>query len=359
MSQLLAIAPYGRSGASARVRVFEWLDRIGGDTSARAYLDGSDNSARTLIRHSLRVLASERWLRSLGRYGPDTLLIHRRASPFSSGSLEANILRHARHGVYDFDDALQWDSATGFLGSARTSRLAAVCVTCVARATRVIAGNDLLAEWASQLARDVVVIPSCVDPADYRSKEHYELRDPPRLVWLGSPSTTRYLAHLTGALRELHHRTAARLTVIGAGDGSLGALEHMVDRLPWQEALPRRQLAEFDIGIAPLTDDLWSRGKSAYKLLQYAAAGLPTVASAVGTNIPVATSIGAYLATNADDWRSHLLDLTGTSADTRKDTGQRSRLQVDAAYSYRAWTGRWMAALNLTPVTPADPPRNG
>jgi hypothetical protein len=141
----------------------------------------------------------------------------------------------------------------------------------VAAADVVVAGNDYLAERASRTARQVVAIPSCVEPADYPVKSSYVLCDPPRLVWVGSPSTEPFLRIIALSLLEVHRRTGARLTVVSAGSAPLGPLDAIVDRLPWALDSVASALSASDVAIGPLTDSPYARGKCAYKLLQYAA----------------------------------------------------------------------------------------
>jgi glycosyltransferase involved in cell wall biosynthesis len=259
--------------------------------------------------------------------------------------LEARLLGAARWRVYDFDDALQWDPGrrvTSLLGSNATK-----CIRCIKAADRVVAGNDVLAEWAGQFARNVTVVPSCVDPFGYRMKQTYELADPPRLVWIGSHSAEKYLRLFAEAFLEIHRRTSARLTIVGQSHGRLGPLEIMTDRVPWKDGLAEQALCEFDVGVGPLNDDVLSRGKCAYKLLQYGAAGLPLVASPVGANATVGTALGGRLAGCVDEWVDQLAELLSASASYRREVGILARKCVEDSYSFNAWTDRWSAALEL------------
>lgn len=346
--RLTTVATYGRGGAGARVRVYEWLERAVPDAEVHDYLGTSVNSPGTLARRPLATLRAERTVRTLPRRPPDRLLLFRQASPFGQGGVEASLLRAAAWGVYDFDDGLPWDAGrrSNLGGLVRSS--AAKCRRAVAAADRVVAGNDFLADWAAGLARDVVVVPSCVEPGSYTVKEDYALGDPPRLVWIGSPSGESYVESIAGALLRLHRRTGARLTVIGdAGRTFEGPLAAVTDRVPWAEGRAEHQLAGFDVGLGPLTDDDFSRGKSAYKLLQYGAAGLPFVASPVGTNRTVARALGGGLAIAEDEWVEQVAALLEAPAATRRRTGRQMVGTVRRDFSFAAWQDRWLAALEL------------
>ena len=345
MNQLVAVTPYGREGASARVRVLEWLDRLVPDAVIYTYAGTRSNSPRTLATHGPSAIRAELGLRSLARRRHERVLIHRGASPFGWGGLERAIVDSADFCAYDFDDALQWEGAhrrfTHLLGSN-----SAKCVQCLRAVDRVVAGNDVLADWAGQFAREVVVIPSCVDSRQYQVKSAFELSDPPRFVWIGSPSTEKYLMTIQDALLTLHERTAACLVVIGAPRGDLHVLAPMTDRIPWEAGIAERRLHEFDIGLGPLSDDIYSRGKCAYKVLQYGAAGLPVVATPVGANT-VASVFGGRLAQSPDDWVDQLGSLLNASAQVRREMGATARREVDRSYSFQAWSDRWARAVGL------------
>ncbi|MEU5254015.1 glycosyltransferase [Streptomyces longwoodensis] len=341
-----AVTPYGRGAGSSRVRVFGWLDRVDAEFTVGSYLSQPDASPARLARHPLAVARAEAQLAALARSRPRRLLLHREASPLSRGWWEERLLAGAEFAVYDFDDALMWDHGEG--GALR--RLApksAKARLAVRRADRVVAGNAVLADWAARHQRDVVVVPSCVDLADYTPKSRYALHDPPRLGWIGSRGNEAYLLPVAAALTEVHRRTGARLTLVGTTTPTLGALEAIVDRVPWSTATQRTALAGMDVGLMPLPDTPYSRGKCGYKLLQYAAAGLPAVASPTGVNAELLTRFGMPAPRTPDEWTDALLGLLGAHPDTRARTGRAARATTARAYSYDAWLPAWTAALEL------------
>ncbi len=351
MSDLAAVTTYGRDGAGARVRVFEWVERLVPDATVYSYTGSAHNSPSELLSSPLATLAAERMVRGLVKAKQHRLLVHRQVSPFGRGGLEARLLRSAGLGVYDFDDGLPWDAPDHQFARNMLRSSAAKCTQSVRHADRVIAGNDYLADWSSQFARDVVVIPSCVDPQIYRAKDDYQVSDPPRLVWIGSSSGERYLYSIESALLRLHEEIGARVTIIGDAQATLeGPLEPLIDRVQWHEGRAERQLAAFDVGLGPLTDDRFSRGKSAYKLLQYGAAGLPFVASPVGTNETVTGVLGGRLAADETEWVDQVRDIVSSSASHRRGLGESSRRAVEARYSFDSWRDVWLKALEL-----ADP----
>lgn len=254
--------------------------------------------------------------------------------------------------MYDFDDALHDDRRGGVH---RVFGEAAGWSTAVRGADLVVAGNDLLAEAASRLNPNVTVIPSCVDPDDYPVKEDYAVGEVPRLLWLGSPSTEPYLDEVAPALLQVHRATGARLTVISAGSRPLGELEAMTDRVTWDGPRTDRLIAAADCGLMPLPDTAWSRGKCAYKLLQYGAAGLPSVASPVGVNARVLEQLHGLPATDTGSWVDAVLALLSEPEAARRARGDAARRAVAEHYSFAAWQDDFLRALHL-PAAP-EPPR--
>ncbi len=350
-SDCFAITPYGRGAGSSRVRVFEWLDRIGTDFAVGSYLSLPDAAPARLVRHPLSLARAELRLADVVRARPRRLLLHREASPLSRGWWERRLLSSAEFAVYDFDDALQWDRGEGGLVR-RLAPKADKARMAVAHADRVIAGNSVLAEWARERHRDVVVIPSCVALRDYVPKASYALHDPPRLGWIGSPHNEACLLLISEALQEVHRRTGARLTLVGTTTPSLGALESLIDRIAWSPDSQREALSAMDIGLMPLAPTAYSLGKCGYKLLQYAAAGLPAVATPLGVNSGLLSELGMPAARGRDEWTAAILGLIDTSADGRARPGRAARETCGRRYSYDAWLPRWAAALELGPVSP-------
>jgi glycosyltransferase involved in cell wall biosynthesis len=339
------VTPYGRNGGSSRVRVHEWAGRTSADCSVSDYIGHRNASPRYLAGHVREVAAAERGLRQLTAVAPGRLLLHREASPLSRGGLERQLLGSAGFAVYDLDDALHQDHGQGGV-LRRWAPKAPKAEGCARAADRVIAGNHLLADWASQHNQDVVVIPSCVAPERYRPKDDYAAGEVPRLVWIGSPGNEPHLRLLTGPLLELHRRVGARLTLIGSPQPTLGALEALIDRIPWSVDVQHMALSDADVGLMPLPDDPYSRGKCGYKLLQYAAAAIPFVASPVGVNAAILQRFGMPAPHTADEWVDALLHLLGAAAD-RQALGRKARQLVKRDWSYDAWLPAWEAAVGV------------
>ena len=343
---LHAVTPYGRGAGSSRVRVYEWLDRLEEPAVVSGYVGARDAAPARLARRPVAVLAAERQLRRIAAGRPERLLLHREASPLSRGALEARLARAAAFSVYDFDDALQWDTGDG----GRLRRLAPKApkaLAAVRAVDRVIAGNAVLADWASGHNADVVVIPSCVAVDAYAPKVSYALGRPPRIGWIGNADNEAYLPVLRPALEDLHRRTAARLTIVGTTARRLGRLEAIIDRIPWSEAAQHHELAGLDIGVGPVPDAPYERGKCGYRLLQFGAAGVPVVASPVGVNRDILRAFRMPAVEAGGDWAGAIRELLEGPESERAALGMGARETTRRDYSFDAWLPRWRAAVGI------------
>jgi glycosyltransferase involved in cell wall biosynthesis len=340
---LSVVSIYGPAAPSTRVRAYEWLEHLALDATRLEYAALGDHSPRTALRHLPAIARAEARVRSVSRSSlAGTVFLSREASPWSTGGVEARLLGSASRGVYDLDDAL-FEDRLGWrrvLGKRRKVELAA------AAADVVIAGNALLADFAAQHSRDVRLIPTCVEPGRYLPKTSYDISGPPMLVWLGSRSTEAYLTGIAPALREVHRRTGARVRIISAAsDADVPGLEGLMDRVTWTPTSYAAQLSSGDVALAPLDDDPFARGKCAYKLLQYAATGLPMVGSPVGANQLALERFSGWAATSHDDWVDALGEAIDSSADARAVRGAQGRSAVRTHYSFDAWSDEWRRAV--------------
>ena len=244
--------------------------------------------------------------------------------------------------VLDVDDAIWLDRSR----EARGHALAALKGTArkvrwlAGHADAVIAGNDLLAEWLSRHSRHVVVIPSLVEHRTVPIRQH-EQRDTVVLGWIGSRSTAASLARLRAPLSALANQAGEiglELVVVGGVAPEIPGIR--VRSEAWSEPREAEFLREVDIGLMPLPDDEWTRGKCAYKALQYMAAGIPVVADDVGVSAKVIGHGQAGLIAHDDDeWTRSLATLV-EDPELRKQLGGKGRRQVEEGYSVERWAPR-------------------
>jgi len=201
----------------------------------------------------------------------------------------------------------------------------------------VIAGNDYVAARAKAVgAKWVETIPTVVDVERYQVHDgalEPENSQLPVIGWIGSPSTTFLLVQLERVIERMHRAGLASFVAIGADTSQLARLP--IECLPWSEATEVDALHRFDIGIMPVSDTLFERGKSGYKIVQYMACGLPVVASPVGANRSVVVDgETGYLASTDDEWFETLSKLCG-SASLRSQLGASGLVRAEKVYSLR------------------------
>jgi glycosyltransferase involved in cell wall biosynthesis len=209
----------------------------------------------------------------------------------------------------------------------------------------VIAGSEILAEEASKFSSNVVMIPSCVEPENYRRKTTYDVTDVPRAIWVGSPATEHFLSEIKGPLLALNKRYGLRISVISSGNASFGELDSAVDRHLWSSSGVSELLAGADFGLMPLPDTPYTRGKCSYKLLQYAAAALPVIGSPVGANVGVLRLLGGIAPEGSEDWYAAAAGMIEMSSQSRSDLGRLAAAEVAEHFSFAAWKTAWLDAI--------------
>ena len=247
--------------------------------------------------------------------------------------------------AYDFDDALFVGSiGRRDFGQRLLKREAGRWRKYVARARLVIAGNEFLASHALRHATGAVeVVPSCVAPEDYDLSPHDD-GETVTVGWIGSDSTAPYLTPVLDAVDQLHSSGAIpgiRLVVVGA---DLGISAPWLVQRKWTLDTVRSDLRGFDIGVMPMPDGAWARGKCGYKLLQYFAAGVPGVVSPVGVARDLSKGGRALTAATAEDWRKQI-SVLARDAVGRRERGAVCRSFVEAEYSYERWAPELAGAL--------------
>ena len=201
----------------------------------------------------------------------------------------------------------------------------------MANATLVIGGNQYLTQRAQHAGAPwVEMLPTVIDLERYsKPKIKFEIDKIPVVVWIGSPSTVRYLKILQKPLQQLAQRVPFQLRVIG---GEIVIPGVNMQCIPWSEDTEVENIVRADVGVMPLLDSPWERGKCGYKLIQYMACGLPVVASPIGVNTEIVRAdVNGYLASNANDW-VYALEKLLLDVDLRKQMGHMGRQRVEQEY---------------------------
>jgi len=208
----------------------------------------------------------------------------------------------------------------------------------------VIAGNNYLAERAYRAgANRVEIIPTVVDTERYQPKQK-AVGEVPIVGWIGTPQTSRYLKPLLPVFESLKNEMPVRFVAVGANPEDFEGTP--VEAWPWSEESEVASVQQFDIGIMPLVDSPWERGKCGYKLIQYMACGVPVVASPVGVNCEIVVSDkNGLFADSAGEWDKALRTLINVDSEVRKRMGGAGRARVEEWYSVHAQASRLLNKL--------------
>lgn len=339
--RLLAIVPsvYDTSPGQ-RFRLEQWephLRRLGVEITYEAFED--PELSATLhkpgnVPRKMRLIASAvsrraSLLRKLRDY--DAVYVFREAALFGPPVFERLGHRSGVPMIFDFDDAVFVPYVSPSNGYLSYLKFPTKTKTICRLATHVIAGNPYLADYARQTNKNVSIVPTTIDTDKYSIMPRQTNNRVPVIGWSGSFSTVQHLDALAPALRRLAQKENFRLVVIGTPVYKIDGVD--VEAMPWRSATEVSDLRQIDIGIMPLPDEAWSRGKCGLKALQYMALGIPTVCSPVGVNSEIIhDSVNGFLAGTEDEWVAKLTQLLKDS-ELRARLGAAGRETVETKYS--------------------------
>lgn len=345
------LSRYERLGASSRLRFYQylpWLEAAGMQiTSASlfssAYVQGLQRNTRSpldvLLSYAARVqalLASRKFC---------LLWIEKETLPWLPACVEKLLLPGGVPYVLDYDDAVfhYYDEHSNPVVRAM---LAGKHPALMQGAALVVAGNAYLAEFAREAgAPRVEVVPTVIDLARYPVQMCQRAGSDalPCVGWIGQTATASFLAPYASLFKRLSADGRARFAAIGIDAQALGL---PMASIPWTEQTEVASIGSFDIGIMPLLDGSFERGKCGYKLIQYMACGLPVVASPVGVNRQmVEHGINGFLAETLQQWE-HALRMLLNDPVLRHRMGQAGRQKIEQQYCLQA-TGPSLARLLL------------
>jgi glycosyltransferase involved in cell wall biosynthesis len=334
--KMLALTKYGREAASTRQRLIQFAPLLaanGIDISYAplfddAYVASLARGARTPILQVAGAYMSR--LAVLGKARRfDVIWVHYEVLPWLPAIFERLVGLANRPVIVDFDDAI-FHMYDAHRFSLVRHLLGRKLEPLMRTATAITAGNAYLAEYARRFNDQVAVIPTVVDTDTYLPAVRTE-GVPPVVGWIGSPSTWRYAEEALPALLPVIAAHDARFVAVGAGPKANRWSQ--VESVEWAEESEIAAVQAMDIGIMPLPDEKWARGKCGYKLIQYMGCGLPTIASPVGVNADiVADGVTGFLAIEPAAWADRL-DTLLTNPALRARMGAAGRARVVERYS--------------------------
>jgi glycosyltransferase involved in cell wall biosynthesis len=261
----------------------------------------------------------------------DLVYILREAALLGPPVFERMVHRTGVPIVFDFDDAIFVSYRSPSNGYLSYLKFASKTRTICRLASHVMVGNPYLAEYARQVNDRVTVIPTTIDTQRYKVPPPKTSDGPIIIGWTGSHSTVQHLDTLRGALKKLAAQHHFRLRVIGTPVYDCSPID--VEAMHWRAKTEVDDLSPIDIGVMPLPDDKWSKGKCGAKALQFMGMGIPTVCSPVGVNTDIIQDDeNGFLARTEDEWVDKLSRLL-RSPELRRRLGQAGRVTVEQKYS--------------------------
>jgi glycosyltransferase involved in cell wall biosynthesis len=347
---VLALSPIPEEGAGCRFRIAQfipYLESAGINVTLNSlftpeffrlvYKPGHYlRKAATFAALSVKRLDS---LRDSSRF--DLILIYREMFPIGPAFVERLLAARGRPPVvFDFDDAISLRSVSDANQLIAALKQPGKVSSIIRHSDHVIAGNEYLADYARRFNPAVTMIPTCVDTDRFvpaAEALQSETPDPSRELvvgWIGSPTTALYIRGLATVLRRVRERHPFVLRISGTGEPlTIPGVD--VDNRPWSLHGEVELFNTCDVGVYPLADDEWSKGKCGFKAIQFMACGVPVVAAAVGVNRTIVQDgTNGFLASTEDEWVEKLSRLLSDAA-LRRRLAVAGRRTVEEGYSLR------------------------
>ena len=273
------------------------------------------------------------------RSSSDLVWLEKEALPWIPWPIEKLVWPKNIPVVSDYDDAIfhRYDQSRHGVVRAALGRK----IDHVMRASKVVfAGNEYLAERARKAgAERVEIVPTVLDTKAYTPGQIENPDGRVRLGWVGTPETwSSFASQYADMLSDEASKLGAVCRLVGAV--AVSRFEEPFEFLPWSEETEVASIKGMDIGLMPLPDTPWTRGKCGYKLIQYMACGLPVVASPVGVNTEIVEhGVNGFLAETQDEWRAAIRTLIN-NPELRMKMGREGRRKVEMRYSLQVQAPR-------------------
>ncbi|PCJ25695.1 MAG: group 1 glycosyl transferase [Flavobacteriales bacterium] len=272
------------------------------------------------------------------------IFIHREVTPIGPPIFEwviSKILK--KRIIYDFDDAI-WLKNTSdtnhFISTIkRHSKVSLICKW----STIVMCGNHFLMNFSKKYNNDVIYMPTTIDTENSHNQLKQQVNEMVTIGWTGTHSTIKYLYEIEPILFRLQQELHFKFVVISDKNPLFSKLDY--DYIPWNKKNEIKDLLRFDIGIMPLLNEEWAKGKCGFKALQYMALGIPSVISSVGVNIEIIEDgVNGYLVDTDSEWTQKLSALIN-STQLRMTLGKEGRKTINEKYSVLANKQKFLDSL--------------
>lgn len=271
-------------------------------------------------------------LRKINQY--EIVFVFREALFIGSTFFERKMAKHAKM-IFDFDDSVWLQNVSdankrfAFLKNPDKTK------DLIQLSNVIFAGNEYLANYARAFNSNVKIVPTTIDTLEYTPLPKVQ-KDTVTIGWSGSITTIQHFEYAINALKVIKTKYGSRVEIIVIGDKDYVNQELGIKGLPWRKETEIEELCSFDIGIMPLPDDEWAKGKCGLKGLQYMALEIPTIMSPVGVNTDIIQDgQNGFLASTEEEWITKLSLLIDNQA-MRLEIGKNGRETVLKSYSVDA-----------------------
>jgi L-malate glycosyltransferase len=267
-------------------------------------------------------------------------------TPFGFPFFERLYINASKGKIFDIDDLVFLESKSTKSWLIKKLKGYQKPVFLMKHVDHVITCTPFLDQFVRKHNQNTTDISSTINTDKYKPKQDYNFqKSKPIIGWSGSHSTVAHLKTLFPALKILKSKVDFKLVVMGTNEKlAFDGLE--IESLPWQESYEVDVISSFDIGVYPLPNEQWVLGKSSLKALQYMSLGIPTVATAIGTNFRVIEDgISGFLVNNDDEWVKHL-HLLLTDVSLREKIGKNAAEVVEQKFSINANKKAYLDILN-------------
>ncbi len=276
----------------------------------------------------------------------DIIFIFRDALMTGSTFFEKRFARSRAKIIFDFDDAIWLQNVSDANKKLSFLKDAEKTGTIIKLSHLVFAGNQYLSDYASRFNSNIVIVPTTIDTAQYLPSQNGREHQQVCIGWSGSFSTIQHFALAIPPLRRIKDKYGDKVKFKIIGDANYYCKELETQGVAWVASTELKDLSEIDIGVMPLPDDEWAKGKCGLKGLQYMALGIPTLMSPVGVNSEIIQhGVNGYLPASEDEWVEDISKLI-ESKECRVKIGNAGRDTVVNKYSVEAWKGKYLEYFN-------------
>jgi len=352
--KVLFLVPYPHEGGSNRIRVeqyFPYLKIAGVRYGLRPFI--SKNFYRILYQERHYILkftyfifsTINRFIDIFRAYNYDIIFIHREAYPLGPCFIEYILSKvFKKKLIYDFDDAIFLPNVSDSNKFIKLFKWHKKIISIIKLSNFIIAGNSYLKDFALKFNKQVTIIPSSVDTQTYFPQPEKAKKEKVVIGWIGSNTTVEYLNLIRGVFGKLLQRYANLEFCIVGGDFKTDKIKNITSK-KWSLEDEKEILSNFDVGIAPMSNNEWAKGKCGFKAILYMSMAIPCVCSPVGVNREIIKDgINGFLADREEEWIEKLSALI-ENPQLRKKFGFSGKQTVEEKYSIRVNAPKFLGVI--------------